>query len=148
MPLPPLMGYMIWNPQSVQSLSHVWLFVTPWTAARQASLSITSSQSLLKLMSVESVMPSSHLIFCCPLPLLPSIFPSNRIFSNESSHRIRWPRFWSFSFSVSPFDEYSRLISFKIDWFDFLAVQGILKSLLQYHSSKVSVIWCHCINFN
>ena len=93
-------------------------------------------------MSVESVMPSSHLIFCCPLPLLPSIFPSNRIFSNESSHRIRWPRFWSFSFSVSPFDEYSRLISFKIDWFDFLAVQGILKSLLQHHSSKASILWC------
>ena len=87
-------------------------------------------------------MPSSHLIFCCPLPLLPSIFPSNRIFSNESSHRIRWPRFWSFSFSVSPFDEYSRLISFKIDWFDFLAVQGILKSLLQHHSSKASILWC------
>ena len=119
---------------SVQSLSHVRLFVTPWTAARQASLSITNSWSLLKLMSIESVMPSNHLILCYPLLLPPLIFPSIRIFSNESVLRIRWPKYWSFSFSISPCNEYSGLISFRIDWLDLLAVQGTLKSLLQHHS--------------
>ena len=108
----------------VQSLSHVPLFVTPWTAARQASLSITNSQSLLKLMSIESVMPSNHLILCHPLLLLPSIFPSIRVFSSESVLCIRWPKYWSFSFSVSPSNEYSGLISFRLDWFDLLPVQG------------------------
>ena len=122
---------------SVQSLSRVRLFATPWTAAYQASLSITNSQSLLKLMSTESVMPSSHLILCHPLLLLPSIFPSIRVFSNEPALRIRWPKYWSFSFSISPSDEYSELISFRVDWFDLLAVQGTLKS-----SSKVSILWC------
>ena len=126
---------------SVQSLSHVWLFATPWTAAHQASLSITNSPSLLKLMSIESVMPSNHLILCCPL-LLPSIFPSIRVFSNESALRIRLPKYWSFSFSISPSNEYSGLISFRIDYFDLLAVQGTLKSLLQHHSSKASVLRC------
>ena len=126
---------------SVQSLSRVWLFVTPWTAARQASLSITNSWSLLKLMSIELVMPSNHLILCCPLLLPPSIFPSIRIFSNESVLHIRWPKDSSSSFSISPFKEYSGLISFKIDWLDLLAVQGTLKSLLQHHSSKVSILW-------
>ena len=126
----------------VQSLSRVQLFVTPWTAARQASLSITNSWSLLKLMSIELVMPSNHLILCHPLLLLPSIFPSVRVFSNESALHIRWPTYWSFSFSISPSIEYSGLISFRIDWFDFLAVQGTLKSLLQHHSSKVSILWC------
>ena len=122
---------------SVQLLSHVRLFVTPWTAACQASLSITNSQSLLKLMSIESVMPSNHLILCRPLLLPPSIFPSIGVFSNESVLCIRWwPKYWSFSFSISPFNEYSGLISFRIDWFDLLAVQGILKSLLEHHSSK------------
>ena len=114
--------------------------VTPWTAAHQASLSITNSQSLLKLMSIESVMPSNHLILCCPLLLLPSIFPSIRVFSDESVLHIRWPRYWSFSFSISPSHEYSGLISFRIDWFDLLAVQGTLKSVLQHHSSKVSIL--------
>ena len=113
--------------------------VTPWTAARQASLSITNSQSLLKLMSIESVMPSNHLI-CCPLVLLPSIFPRIRVFSNESVLRIRWPKYWSFSFSISPSNEHSGLISFRIDWFDLLAVKGTLKSLLQHHSSKRCII--------
>ena len=126
---------------SVQ-FSHVWLFVTPWTAACQASLSITNSQSLLKLMSIESVMPSNHLILCHPLLLLPSIFPSIRVFSNESVLHIRWPEYWSFSFSINPSDEYSGLISFRIDWLDFLTVQGTLKSLLQHHSSKASIPWC------
>ena len=120
---------------SVQSLSHVRLFATPWTAAHQASLSVTDSQSLLKLMSVEPVMPSNHLIFCCPLLLLPSVFPSISVFSNESVLHIRWPKYWSFSFSISPSNEYSGLISFRIDWFDLLAVQGTLKGLLQDHSS-------------
>jgi len=124
---------------SFQSLSRVWLFVTPWTAAHQSSLSITNSQSLLKLMSIKSVMPSNHLILCHPL-LLPSIFPSTRVFSSESALHIRWPEYWSFSFSISPFKEYSGMISFRIDRFDFLAVQGTLKSLLQHHSSKVSVL--------
>ena len=134
------------NPQSqeafvvIQSLSHVWLFVTLWTAAHQASLSFTISQSLLKLMSVEKVMPSKHLIFCYPLLLQPSIFPSIRVFSNESALCIRWPKYWSFSCSNSPTNEYSGLISFRMDWFDLLAVQGTLKSLLQYHSSKASIL--------
>ena len=113
-----------------------------WTAAHQASLSITNSQSLLKLMSSESVMPSNHLILCHPLLLPPSIFPSIRVFSNESLLCIRWPKYWSFSFSINPSNEYSGLISFRIDWFDLLAVQGTLKSLLQHHSSKVSILWC------
>ena len=121
---------------SIQSLSHVQLFETPWIAARQASLSITNSQSLLKLMSIKSVMPSNHLILCHPLLLLPSIFPSIRVFSNESVLHIRWPEYWSFSFSISPSNEYSGLISFRMDWLDLLAVQGTLKSLLQHHSSK------------
>ena len=115
---------------------------TPWTVARQASLSITYSWSLLKLMSIESVMPSSHLILSRPLLLLPSIFPSIRVFPNESVLGIRWPKDWSFSFNMSPSNEYSGLISFRMDWLDLLAVQGILKSLLQHHSSKVSIIWC------
>ena len=127
---------------SVQSLSRVQLFATPWTAACQTSLSITYSWSLLKLMSIESVMPSNHLIFCRPLLLPPSIFPSIRVFSNESVLHIRWPKYWSFSFSISPSNEYSGLISFRIDQLDLLAVQGTLKSLLQYHSSKASVLRC------
>ena len=118
---------------SVQSLSSVQLFATPWTAARQASLSITASRSLLKFMSIKLVMLSSHLILCHPLLLLPSIFPSTRIFSNESVLRIRWPKGWSFSFSLSPSNEYSGLLSFRVDWLDLLAVQGTLKSLLQYN---------------
>ena len=125
---------------SVQSLSCVQLFATPWTAACQASLSITNSPSLLKLMSIQSVMPSNHLILCCTLLLLPSIFPRIRVFSNVL--HIRWPKYWSFSFSSSPSKEYSGLISFRIDWFDLLAVQGTLKSLLQHHSSKASILWC------
>ena len=127
---------------SVQSLGHVWLFETPWTAAHQASLSITNSWSLLKLLSIESVMPSNHLILWHPLLLLPSMFPSIRVFSNESVLLIRWPNYWSFSFSISPSNEYSGLISFRMDWLDLLAVQEILKSLLQHHSSKVSIIQC------
>ena len=126
---------------SVQTLSCVWLFATPWTAAFQASLSITNSWSLLKLMFIELVMPSSHLILCHPLLLPPSIFPSIRVFSNESVLCIRWPKYWRFSFSLSPSNEYSGLISFKIDWFDLLAVQGSLKSLLQYHSISVLSIF-------
>jgi len=114
--------------------------VTPWTAAHQASLSITNSQSLLKLMSIALVMPSNHLILCHPLLLLPSIFASIRVFSNESVLRIRWPKYWSFSFSISPSNEYSGLISFRMDWLDLLAVQGNLKHLLQYHSSKASIL--------
>ena len=124
---------------SLQSLSHVWLFATPWTAVRQASLSITNSQSLLKLMSIESVIPPNHLILCCPLLLPPSIIPSIRVFSNESVLQIRWPNYWSFSFSISPSNEHPGLISFRMDWLDLLAVQGILKSLLQHHSSKASI---------
>ena len=127
---------------SVQSLSHVRLFLTPWTAVRQASLSITNTRSLPKLMSIESVMPSNHLILCCPLLLSPSIFPSIRIFSNESVLHIRWPKNWSFSFNISPTNEYSGLISFRMDWLDLLAVQGTLKSLLQHHSSKASILPC------
>ena len=127
---------------SIQSLSHVQLFATPWTAAHHASLSITNSQSLLKLMSIESVMPSSHLILCRHLLVLPSIFPSIRVFSNESALRIRRPKYWSFSFSISPSNEHrghTRLISFRKDWLDLLAVQGTLKSLLQCHSLKAAV---------
>ena len=122
----------------VQLLSHVRLFSTPWTAERQSSLSFTSSWSLLKFMPIESVMLSSHLI----LLLLPSIFPSIRVFSNESALHIRWPKDWSFSFSISPSNEYSGLISFRIDWLDFLAAQGTLKSLLQHHSWKASILQC------
>ena len=124
----------------IQLLSHVQLFATPWTAAREASLSITNSQSLLKLMSMESVMPSNHLILCHPLLLPPSVFLSIRAFSSESVLHIRWPKYLSFSFSISPSIEYSGLISFRIDWFDLLGVQGTLKSLLQYHSSKALVL--------
>ena len=128
-------------PSSVQLLTHVWLFVTPWAAARQASLSITSSWSLLKLMSIELVMPTNHLILYHPLLLLSSIFPSIRVFSNQSVLRIRWPKYWSFSFNISPSNEHSGQISFRMDWLDLLAVQGTLKSLLQHHSSKGSILW-------
>ena len=127
---------------SGQWLSHVWLFTTPWTAARQASLSITNSRSLLKLRPIESMMPSNHLILCHPLLLCPSIFPSIMVFSNELALHIRWPKYWSFSFSISSSSEYPGLISFGMDWLDLLAVQGTLKSLLQHHSSKASVLWC------
>ena len=125
---------------SVQSLSCIQLFATPWTAASQASLSITNSWNLLELMSIESVMPSNHLFLCHPLLLPPSIFPSIRVFSNESVLRIRWPKYWSFSFNINPSNEYSGLISFRIDWLDLVAVQGTLKSLLQHHSSKASIL--------
>ena len=124
---------------SVQSLSCVRLFATTWAVAHQASLSITNSQSLLKIMSIESVMPPNHLIHCRPL-LLPSIFPSIRVFSHKSALHIRWPKYWSFSFSISPSNEFSGLISFRMDWLDLLAVQGTLKSLLQHHSSKASIL--------
>ena len=132
----------IYQFSSVQSLSYVQLFATPWTEAHQASLSITNSQSLLKIRSTESVMPSNYLILCHPLPLLPSIFTSIRVFSNESVLRIRWPKYWSFSFSISPTNEYSGLISFRMDWLDHFAVQGTLKSFLQHHSSKASIPRC------
>ena len=125
---------------SVQLLRGVRLFVTPRTAACQASLSISNSQSFLKLMSIQSVMPSNHLILCCPLVLPPSIFPSIRVFSNESVLRIRWPNYWSFSFNISPSNEYSGLISFRMDWLDVLAIQRTLKSLLQHYSSKASIL--------
>ena len=127
---------------SVQLLSRVWLFATPWTAARQASLSITNSRSSLRLTSIKSLMPSNHLILCHPLFLLPSIFPSIRVFSNESTLRIRWPKYWSFSFNISPSNEHSGLISFRMDWLDLLAVQEMLKSLIQHHSAKASILWC------
>ena len=128
---------------SVDLLSQgLCLFATRWTAAPQASLSITSSRGLLKLMSIESVMPSNHLILCRPLLLLPSVFPSIRVFSNESALRIRWPKYWSFSFNISPSNEYSGLISFRMDWLDRLGVQGTLKSLLQHHNSKASILRC------
>ena len=127
---------------SIQLLSHVRLFVTLWTAAHQASLSITNSRSLLKLMSIMLVMPSNHLILCRPLLLLPSVFPSIRVFSSESVLHIRWPKYWSFSFNISPSNDYSGLISFRINWFNLLAAEGTLKSLLQHHSSKVSFLRC------
>ena len=127
---------------SVQLLSHVQLFVTPWTTAHQASLSITNSQSLPKLMSIKSVTPSNHLTLCGPLLLPPSIFPSMGIFSKESVLHFRWPKYWSFSFSMSASNEYSGLISFRMDWLYLLGVQGTLKSLLQHHSLKASILWC------
>ena len=129
-----------WTTPSIQSLSHVQLFATLWTAECQVSLSFTKSWRLLRLMSIELVIPSNHLILCCPLLLLPSIFPSNRVFANESVLCIRWPKDWSFSFNISPYNEHSGLISFRMDWLDLLAVQGTLKSLLQHHSSKVSIL--------
>ena len=136
------------QPSSVQfsSLTHVQLFETLWTAACQVSLSISNSQSLLKLMSIELVMPSNHLILCHPLLLPPSIFPSIRIFSNESVLHIRWPKYWSFSFNISPSNKYSRVISFRMDWLDLLAVQGTLKGVLLHHSSKASILW-HSVFF-
>ena len=127
--------------RSVQSLRRARLLMTPWTAAHQASLSITNTQSLLTLMPIESVMPSSHLILCCPLLLLPSTPSSIRVFSSESALCIRWPKYWSFSFSISPSNEHPGFISFKMGWLDLLAVQGTLKSLLQHHSSKASILW-------
>ena len=126
---------------SLQSLSRVQLFATPWTAAHQDSLSITNPQSLLRRMSIESVIPSNHLILCHPLPLMTSIFPSISVFSNESVLCIKWPMYWRFKFSISPCNEYSQLIPFRIDWLDLLAVQGTLNSLLQHHSSKASILW-------
>jgi len=133
--------YIQWSTVAVvQSLSCVRLFETPWTAAHQASGSFTISRSLLKLMSIELMMPSNHLILCCPLCLLPSLFPSIRVFFNQSALCTRWPKYWSFSFNISPSSEYSGLISFRIDWFDLLAVQGTLKQFLQHHSSKASVL--------
>ena len=132
------LGFVGWICLIVQLLSCVSLFVIPWTAASQPSLSFTISQSLLKLMSIELVMPSNHLILCLPLLLLPSIFPSIRVFSSESARHIRWPKYWSFSFSISPSNEYSGLISFSIDWLDLHAVQVTLKSLFQHRSSKAS----------
>ena len=141
--LPIILSHLLYKIQisSVQLLSCVQLFATPWTAARQTSLSITNSQSLLNLTSIKSVMPSNHLVLCCPL-LLPSILPSIRVFSNEAVLHIRWPKYWSFSFSISPSNDYSGLISFRIDWFDLLAVHRTLKSLLQHHSSKASILQC------
>ena len=127
---------------SVQSLSHVQLFVTPWIAAQQASLSITNSQSLPKLISIELVTPSNHLILCRPLLLLPLIFPSIRVFSNELALHISWPKYWSFSFNINPSKENTGLLSFRMDWLDLLAVQGTFKSLLQHHSSKASILLC------
>ena len=137
------MGLLLVNGISSVQFSHSVMSdsPTPWTAVRPAFLSIANSWSLLKLMSIESVMPSSHLILCHPLLLLPSIFPSIRVFSKESVLCIRWPKYWSFSFSISPSNEYSRLISFRMDWLDFLAVQGTLKSLLHHHSTKASILW-------
>ena len=126
---------------SVQSLTRVWVFVTPWIATCQASLSITNSQGSVKLTSIESVMPSSHLILCCPLLFLPPNPPSISVFSNESTLHMRWPKYWSFSFSIIPSKEHPGLISFRMDWLDLLAVQGTLKSLLQHHSSKASILW-------
>ena len=132
---------------SVQLLSHVQLFVTPWIAAGQASLSITNSQSLPRLKPIELVMPSSHLILCHPLLLLPLIPPSIRVFSNESTLRMRWPKYWSFSFSISPSNEHPGLISFRMNWLDLLAIQGTLKSLLQHHSSKASFLQLYKYSF-
>ena len=133
-------GGALMNGIVVQLLNLVWFFAAPWTAACQASLSFTISQNLLKLMSIESVRPSNYFFLCCPLLLLLSIFPSIRVFSSESALCIRWPKYWSFSFSISPSSEFSGLISSRIDWFDFLAVQGILKSPLQHHSSEASIL--------
>ena len=142
--------YLLWlnivQFSSVQSLSHVWLFETLWTAARQASLSITNSQSPPKPMSIESVIPSNHLILCHPLLFLLSIFPRIRVFSNESALRIRWPKYWNFSFNIIPSNELPGLISFRMDWLDLLAVQGTLKSLLQHHTLKASILW-HSVFF-
>ena len=135
-------GLQLLSVSSVQSISCVSLFATSWTAALQASLSITSSRKLLKLMSIESVMPANHLILCRPLLLSPSLFPSIRVFSNESVLHIRWPKYWSFSFSISPSSEHLGLIIFRMDWLDLPAVQGTLKSLLQHHSSKASILQC------
>ena len=132
---------LVYQIRSGQSLSHVRLFATPWIAARQASLSITNSRSSLRLTSIESVMPSSHLILCCPLLLLPPIPPSIRVFSNESTLRMMWPKNWSFSLSIIPSKEIPGLICFRMDWLDLLAVQGTLKSLLQHRSSKASILW-------
>ena len=129
---------------SVQSLSRVWLFSTPWTAAHQSSLSITNPQSLLKLLSIKLVMPSNHLIFCHPLLLLPSILLSIRVFSNESVLCIRWPKYWSFSINISPSNDHPGLISVRMDYLDLLALQGTLKSL-QYYSSKASILWCSAL---
>ena len=133
---------------SVQSLSHVRFFATPWTAAHQASLSITNSQNPHKPMSIESVMPSNHLILCHPLLLLPSIFPSIRVFSNEAALCISWPKYWHFSFNISTSNEHPGLIFFRMDWLDLLAVQGTLKSLLQHHSSKASILQCSAFFFS
>ena len=133
------------NIGSVQLLSHIRLFATPWTTTRQASLSITNSQSPSEPMSIKSMMLFNYLIFCCPLLLLPSVFPSIRVFCNELALHIRWPKYWSFSFSISPSNEHPGLISFRMDWLDFLAFQGILKCLLQHHSSKASVLQCSAI---
>ena len=133
--------YLYFQFSSVQSLSSVQLFVTPWITARQASLSITNSRSSPKLMCIESVMLSSHLILCCPLLLLPAIPPSIRVFSNESTLHMRWPKYWSFSLSISLSKEHPGLVSFRMDWLDLLAVQGTLKSLLQHYSSKISILW-------
>ena len=134
--------YFFWF-SSFQSLSHVRLFATPWTAARQASLSIINSRSLLKFMSIESVMPSNHLILCRPLLLLPSVFPSTRVFSKKSVLHIRWPKYWSLCFSLNPSNEFAGLICFRMDWLDLLAVQGTLKSLLHHQSSKASIPVCY-----
>ena len=131
-----------WAVSSVQSLSRVRLFATPWIAAHQASLSTTNSQSLPKLMSIESVMPFNHLNLCHPRLLPPSIFSSIRVFWSDSALRIRWPKYWSFNFSTSPSNDYSGLISFRMDWLDLLAVQGTLKSLVQHYTSKASILWC------
>ena len=136
------LGYMVLQFSSIQLLSPVQLFATPWTTARQAFLSITNSRSLLKVMSMELLMPSNHLFLSQPLLLLPTIFPSIRVFSNESVLSIRWPKYWSFSFNISPSNEHPALISFSMDWLDLLAVQGTLKSLLQHHSSKASILLC------
>ena len=136
-PWPPSLWF-----SSVQSLSRIWLFVTPWAAARQTSLSITNSWSLPKLMSIESMVPPNHLILCHLLLLLPSIFPSIRVFSNELALHIRWPKYWSLSFNISPSNEHPGLISFRMDWLDLLAAQGTLKSLLQHHSSEASILRC------
>ena len=138
----PVLPHVHWYFVVAQSLSLVWLFATPWTTACQALLSFTISWSFLKIMSIDSVMPSNHFILCWPLLFLPSIRPSIRVSSYELALHIRWPKYWSFSFSFSPSNEYSGLISFRTDWCDLPAVQGILKSLLQHHSTKASILWC------